>query len=72
MHLICLGVVRKLLNIWLHGKSAQKLSNAFIINISNLLQSIKRYVPVEFVRKTRSLNDLSSGKRQNSSFFFII
>lgn len=69
MYLICLGVVRKLLNIWLHGKPSLKLSNESITKISDLLFSIRSYVPNEFVRKTRSLNEVKHWKATEFRFF---
>jgi len=72
MHLICLGVVKKLLlNIWLQGKPLQKLSKECIKNISNLLLSIKSYVPIEFVRKTRLLDEVKRWKATEFRFFLL-
>lgn len=72
MHLICLGVVKKLLlNIWFHGKPSHKLSNECLKNISDLLVSIKNYVPVEFVRKTRSLHEVTRWKATELRFILL-
>ncbi|KAJ8916475.1 hypothetical protein NQ315_014694 [Exocentrus adspersus] len=57
MHLLYLGVVKKLITLWCFGKPPSKLS-AFQINlISDKLLSIKSDIPCEFNRKPRSLND---------------
>lgn len=72
MHLICLGVVKKLLlNIWLQGKPSHKLSNECITKISDLLLSLKSYVPIEFVRKTRSLDEVKRWKATEFRFFLL-
>jgi len=51
MHLICLGVVKKMiLNIWLFGPAAYKLSKAHIEEISNYLIHIKSSILFNFER----------------------
>ena len=37
MHLVCLGVVRQLINLWLHGPFTCKLSQTIISEISDIL-----------------------------------
>lgn len=57
MHLICLGVVKRLIVHsrygWVYGKPPHKLSFNKISQISNLLILFKKFIPVELVRKTR-------------------
>lgn len=56
MHLVCLGVTRKLLYMWLFGELKVRLQHRKVEAISlQLEQVLKLYVPCEFVRKTRSL-----------------
>lgn len=56
MHLICLGVVKKLIvNLWCFGKSFTKLSHQNIANISSNLINQANNIPIEFNRKPRSL-----------------
>lgn len=62
MHLICLGVVRKLLKIWLRGKLRYRLPSRKVNQISEQLEKIKCYVPKEFARKPRSLKYLDRWK----------
>lgn len=72
MHLICLGVVKKLLlNIWLNAKPWHKLSKECIKKISYLLLLIRSYVPVEFVRKTRLLDEVKRWKATEFRFFLL-
>uniref|UniRef100_A0A1Y1KCD2 DUF4218 domain-containing protein n=1 Tax=Photinus pyralis TaxID=7054 RepID=A0A1Y1KCD2_PHOPY len=62
MHLICLGVVRKLFLLWVDGKPKTKLPFCDISNISNSLIRLAKSVPCEFVRKPRSLSELKRFK----------
>jgi len=56
MHLICLGVVKKLIvNLWCFGKPSTKLSHQNIANITSNLISRAKNIPIEFNRKPRSL-----------------
>jgi hypothetical protein len=62
MHLICLGVVRKLMNLWVSGPLATRLPARSVNIISEALISISKRLPSEFARKTRSLKDLKRFK----------
>lgn len=63
MHLICLGVMKKLLlNLWCCGKPPNKLSYQAITNISNSLTGLSNCIPLEFSRKPRSLTELKRWK----------
>jgi len=56
MHLVCLGVMRKLLYMWLFGKLEVRLQYRIVEEISLQLENVlKLYIPNEFVRKSRSL-----------------
>ncbi|XP_071639678.1 uncharacterized protein [Temnothorax longispinosus] len=56
MHLVCLGIVRKLLLLWITKPFYFKLSIAKKKQISTALINFRKYVPVEFSRKPRDLN----------------
>jgi hypothetical protein len=56
MHLICLGVMRRLIHQWLHGPSRCKLPQSVISVVSDRLSAIHAYIPREFSRKPRSLS----------------
>ncbi|XP_029171122.1 uncharacterized protein LOC114940566 [Nylanderia fulva] len=58
MHLICLGVVKKLLILWIKGSLSIRLNSTQIQKISKLLIKIRERTPIEFVRKPRSLNNV--------------
>lgn len=55
MHLVCLGVVKKLILLWLTGPLSVRLSNNMINKISKRLIQIRNSVPYEFTRRPRSL-----------------
>ena len=59
MHLMCLGVVRRLIWLWQSGPVAVKcrLGANCISSISDRLISLKSFMPLEFARKPRSLNE---------------
>ncbi|RLU16246.1 hypothetical protein DMN91_012006 [Ooceraea biroi] len=67
MHLICLGVIRKLTYLWIRiGNDSKRqkwqLSFTQITHISNTLIHIKPLVPSEFARKPRSLKFIKQWK----------
>lgn len=69
MHLVCLGVVRKLLLLWKGSGdigrvnvNSQKLPTNVIKLISSRLLLVKKDIPNEFSRKPRSLDDLPRWK----------
>ena len=64
MHLVYLGVMRKLLYIWVHGRKSMKvmLSWQQMNESSKILVRIESLISVEFSRKTRTLNELSRYK----------
>jgi hypothetical protein len=67
MHLICLGVVKKLIvTLWIGGKPPHKLSYSQTSNLSILLINQVKNIPKEFSRKPRSL---SESKRWKASEF---
>ena len=62
MHLICLGVVRKLLYLCLKGPLEVRLSRQTITNISERFVLLGSQVLLEFNRKPRSLDYLDRWK----------
>ncbi|GBP73484.1 hypothetical protein EVAR_29376_1 [Eumeta japonica] len=69
MHLVCLGVVRSLLYLWMFGPVPLKLPNKIINSISTDLVALAEHIPSEFNRKPRSLDDVRNGKQLNSVNF---
>ncbi len=64
MHLVCLGIMRKLIHYWTDGAPNKKvkLPSKLVKEISDYLQLIRSLVPIEFSRKPRSLKDLNRFK----------
>lgn len=62
LHLVCLGVTRKLLRVWVKGKVPHKLRARDIDLISNTLISFVQYFPRDFQRKPRSLKEIDHFK----------
>lgn len=69
MHLICLGIMKKLLSLWCLGKPSTKISFQKISTISNSLELLLPNIPQEFNRKPRSLNDLKRWKATEFRLF---
>jgi len=62
MHLVCLGVVKRLIQFWLRGSKNVRLSAENINTVSHYLIAIKPCIPSEFARKPRSLHDVDRWK----------
>ena len=62
MHLVCLGVVRKLIKLWNKGPLPTRMSHNMLSIISGLLLNVRSYIPSEFVRRPRSLLEISQWK----------
>lgn len=63
MHLLCLGVMKKLiLTLWISGRPPFKLSSNQINKISDLLLAQSGNIPIEFCRKPRSLSEVKRWK----------
>ena len=72
MHLICLGVVKKLIGNWVDGKpSDNKLSAYQIGQISQDLLARSTEVVSEFSRKPRALNELPRWKATELRLFLL-
>ncbi|EZA62077.1 hypothetical protein X777_06193 [Ooceraea biroi] len=63
MHLICLGVMRKLLYLWLGGELRYRLQHTAVNEISTrLIMQLKPSIPMEFARKPRQVECLKLWK----------
>ena len=62
MHLICLGVVKRLMLCWKEGSRPHRLSAGQLTLISNNLLQYKGMLPVEFARQPRELKELKRWK----------
>lgn len=72
MHLLCLGVMKKLLVTWIRNRSLKtKLSAKNIENISNNLVSLRKCTPCEFNRTARGLDVISFWKATEFRTFLL-
>ena len=62
MHLVCLGVVRRLINLWLHRSFTCKLSQTIVSEISDKLVMIQPYISREFFHKPHALFEFKQWK----------
>ncbi|KYN08153.1 hypothetical protein ALC62_00868, partial [Cyphomyrmex costatus] len=58
LHLVYLGVFKRLLTAWLKWNGPWKLHRTVVVAISRMLQSVLDYCPQDFNRKPRSLEEL--------------
>jgi len=72
MHLVCLGAVRKLILLWLNkGPLKVRLSNCNVQKLSKSLLEIKSFIPSDFARKTRELQDIGRWKATELRLFLL-
>ncbi len=62
MHLVCLGVTRKLVRFWMKGDFSCRLGSQAVMAISVRLQKLRQHMQVEFQRKPRTLVDIDRWK----------
>jgi len=62
MHLVCLGVMRKLVSLWLAGPLKTRLGRLSVEKINKRLVRLSRNMPVEFQRKPRPITDYERWK----------
>lgn len=56
MHLVCLGVVKKMINLWHKGPLNNRLNSAKSKILTNYLVSLKDCVTSDFQRKPRGID----------------
>lgn len=71
MHLICLGVTKKLINLWLKGTLKNRLSSAKSKMLSNNLIKLKNCIPIDFQRKPRGVDEVPRWKATEFRTFFL-
>lgn len=63
MHTCCLGVTRRLIQMWMKGKNLRtRLPSQRILGISDRLVALRSFMPQEFARKPRSLREVDRWK----------
>lgn len=71
MHLVYLGIMRKLLKTWIRGPKSVRLSAQQISVISGKLVGLRRYIPHEFARKPRALCEIDRFKASEFRQFLL-
>ncbi|VEN37174.1 unnamed protein product [Callosobruchus maculatus] len=63
MHLICIGVVKKIINLWLSGPNLKvRLQHRKVSLISERLLSLRSYIPSKFARRPQEIENISKWK----------
>lgn len=62
MHLVCLGVMKRMLQFWTVGSIDVRLKPSQLLEMSNLLNGLKSDIPKEFARKPRPLTEIDKWK----------
>lgn len=71
MHLVCLGVVKRLIKLWIRGIKGIKLRASEIDQLSTDFKLLVPYMPSEFSRKSRGLNELDRWKATEFRLFLL-
>ena len=71
MHLVCLGVTRRLLILWIRGPLHCRQGAGIIAQISLCISDMKAYMPREFLRKGRTLQEIDRWKASEFRQFLI-
>lgn len=71
MHLVCLGVMRKLILFWMRGPLPTRLGSQMIQLISAAVISFSLKLPKEFARKGRSLVEVDRWKATEFRTFLL-
>jgi hypothetical protein len=74
MHLVYLGVMRRLLVLWLRGPVDLhiRLSQGVVRQISECLSEFRSYIPREFARKCRDLSEVDRWKATEFRQFLLV
>jgi len=63
MHLVLLGVMRKLVHLWMSkGPLSVRLHSKKCLEITEMLLIFKPYIPIEFARKPRAIEEICRWK----------
>lgn len=71
MHLICLGVMKKLIHLWIKGYQISRLRAVDIDALSNDIITLHKYIPIEFARHTRGVNEVDRWKATEYRLFLL-
>jgi hypothetical protein len=71
MHLVCLGIMKKLLHCWIKGPLPHKVGRHLISVVSEFLLEFRKRIPSEFNRKCRSLSEIEFWKATEYRMFLL-
>lgn len=71
MHVVCLGVMKKILLLWIKGTQISRLRAADIEALSKDIIDLRKYIPIEFARCPRGLNELNRWKATEFRSFLL-
>lgn len=71
MHLLCLGVMKKLLLLWINNMGKSKAALAKIVEFNGFYSSFATCLPMEFSRQPRSLDELARWKATEYRLFLL-
>lgn len=71
MHLVFLGVTKKLLCTWVKGRLPHRLSSNVVLQFSRQLLKLRPFIPRNFQRKPRALSELAHFKATEFRLFLL-
>ncbi|KAE9523975.1 hypothetical protein AGLY_015622, partial [Aphis glycines] len=71
MHLLCIGIIKRLINFWVKGKKNVRLTEEDTLSVSKNILALRPYVPSEFSRKPRVLEDIDYWKATELRIFLL-
>ncbi|KAL6418036.1 hypothetical protein ACFW04_011100 [Cataglyphis niger] len=71
MHLICLGIMKKMLNLWIKGHQILWLRSAQVQELSRDIIELREYIPIEFARRPWDINELDRWKATEYRIFLL-
>ncbi|KAL4108072.1 hypothetical protein QTP88_018329 [Uroleucon formosanum] len=70
-HVVCLGVVKKLIKFWVKGKKPNRIVQINLDDINSSIENVRQYIPSDFVRLPRPLVDFDYWKATEFCTFFL-
>lgn len=71
MHVVCLGVMRKMIFLWLDGPLSVRMQSSDVKQISKRLKNLRSTRPKDFARKPRPLEDVHNWKATEFRSFLL-
>lgn len=72
MHVLCIGIIKRLITFWVKGKKDVRLTEEDMLSVSKNILALRPYVPSEYSRKPRVLEDIDYWKATELKFFFLL